>query len=118
MKRYRHRGRLLPLPLLAALLAAALGIFGAAPAVAAPGDGWIFVQDRGQRNWQGERPGRDARRESSRDSFRDSRGDNADRGDGWSRYQQRLSPDERRQLRRDLHDANRDLPQRRRQPRR
>jgi len=118
MKRYRLGRRLLPIPLLAALLAGALGAFGAPPAAAAPGDGWIFVQDRSQRNWQGERPGRDSRRESFRDSRRDTRDDNADRSDAWSRYQQRLSPDERRQLRRDLHDANRDLPQRRRQPRR
>lgn len=33
-------------------------------------------------------------------------------------YQQRLSPDERRQLRREVHDANRDLRPRRGDPRR
>ena len=60
--------------------------------------GWILVQQRQHS------PQRERYSQPSRDE-RESRGTQG--------QQQRMSPDERRQLRRDLHDANRDLrPQR------
>ena len=87
-------------PLLAAVLLAA-----ALPAPAADGGrGWLRVQERGQRDRQFAPP-------PQRDDWRDPRRDFR-RDDGRMpppQYPQRLSPDERRQLRRDLHDANRDL---------
>lgn len=78
---------------LAALLAAFLGV--SVPAQAFPG-GWAQQrQQQGQRERQYQVPQRDFER--------------AER-----ERPQRMTPDERRQLRRDLHDANRDLrPQRR-----
>lgn len=85
-------------PLLAALLLAA-----ALPAQAFDGGrgGWQRVQERPQRDHQFAPPQR--RDEWQRRDFR------RDEGFQAPQYPQRLSPDERRQLRRDLHDANRDL---------
>lgn len=87
--------------LLAALLP--LLVLASVPTAAAARDIWPFVQERGQRERQALPPRPDDRREAGRQS---------------SPYPQRLSPDERRQLRRDLHDANRDMPSRRKKSRR
>ncbi|MBI2307650.1 MAG: hypothetical protein HYU78_10145 [Rhodocyclales bacterium] len=87
-------------PLLAVLLLAA-----ALPAQAFDGGrgGWLRVQERLQRDRQFAPPQR-------RDEWQDRRRDfQRDEGRQAPQYPQRLSPDERRQLRRDLHDANRDL---------
>lgn len=87
-------------------LVAALSVLLLAAALPAPafdgGRGGPWAQERPQRDRQYPPQRRDDWREAQRD-FR--------RGDGFQppQYPQRLSPDERRQLRRDLHDANRDM---------
>ena len=86
--------------ILRALLPALLLV--ALPPSAAARDGWSFAQERGR----GERQAAPERR----DEWRDERRDAERRAPA---YPQRLSPDERRQLRQDLHDANRDMPRRR-----
>jgi hypothetical protein len=83
---------LLPGAVLSALLLATL------PLPAAARDGGGFAQERG----------RDERQFSP-----DRRDDRRDAGRGAPSSPQKLSPDERRQLRQDLHDANRDMPRRR-----
>lgn len=88
--------------LLAALIP--LTLLAALPAPAVARDGWLFSQERG-RNDRQVAPQR-------REEFRDNRRDEG------RQAPQRFSPDERRQLRRDLHDANRDMPSRRRDSRR
>ncbi|HEX5801900.1 MAG TPA: hypothetical protein VFY24_02660 [Azospira sp.] len=85
-------------PLLA-VAALSLALLASLPLPAAARDGWPFAQDRGQRERQVAPQRQDAWRDSRRDDARQA--------------PQRLSPDERRQLRRDLHDANRDMPSRR-----
>ncbi len=86
-------------PLAAAVLLALLLL---PPAPVAARDGWVFAQgrERGERQFAPQR----------RDDWRDER---RDAGREAPSYPQRLSPDERRQLRRDLHDANRDMRPRR-----
>lgn len=82
---------------LALLLASALPVHAFSEVRIGQG-GWLLAQQR-QHSPQRERYGQPSRNE------RESRGSQG--------QQQRMTPDERRQLRRDLHDANRDLrPQR------
>lgn len=85
--------------LLMLLLAASLPAH-AFPGGRAGGGGWMQVRDRPQQ------PQRDHQfQQPQRQPDADRRGQQG---------QQRMSPDERRQLRRDLHDAGRDVyPQRR-----
>lgn len=85
--------RVLLAPMLSALLLALT-----LPVQAGDG-GQAWAQDRSQRDRQFAPPQR-------RDEWRDPR---RDEGRMPPQYPQRMSPDERRQLRRDLHDANRDM---------
>lgn len=87
---------------LAALLLAIAGSTLPPAVIAAPNGGWLLAQDRGQRERQFAPQRRDEWRDQRRDDSRQA-----------PQYPQRLSPDERRQLRRDLHDANRDMRPRR-----
>jgi len=100
----KHTPRQALLGLLATVMCALSGVL---PADAVARDGWMSAQERGR----GERPSfaSPARRDDRSDDFRDYR--SSERSAPSS--PQRLSPDERRQLRQDLHDANRDMRRRR-----
>lgn len=104
-------GRLLTMPIglssLPFVIGGVIALLAMQPLPAMARDGWPFVQDRGQYERRSAPP--------RREEFRDNRRDEGGRA---PQYQQRLSPDERRQLRRDLHDANRDMRPRRGESRR